>query len=371
MYRSIPAEQPAIYHGRLIGRIDGCTNPESAELLPDGQTFVFGNCTLMVGHPAYRQGKGIVYIKGAAFVSKARIASRTEVVLEKRELITGLTATLGCDILPRATKRFPAGTAFINEGANPITERGGTHIADRARTKPRIVAFDPVRGEVLGEIPLDVESDFAKHRNGIDQPNGLAITPGGDIIVGDIPNGNPVSQLPPPVPAAIYRIPHAAIDDIAERTEGGARSVQRVETPGFINGLTASKQDGSCWAVSCSSHDPVKGGLYRIEDNDFVTGRQPTATVAGLGILDGVGVTRRGTLLASTPLTGEIHAFGQDGSHQVIRIEGGEKTVRMPADFNVCYPNALSGEPALLVTDISVGRVPGDASVAVVDISGL
>jgi hypothetical protein len=111
--------------------------------------------------------------------------------------------------------------------------------------------------------------------------------------------------------------------------------------------------------------------LYQLGADDFTSGRLPSPTVAGLGILDGVGVTRRGTLLASTPVTGEIHAFGREGSHQVIRIETDEKVVRMPADFNVCYPSALNGEPALLVTDISVGRAPTDASVAVVDISGL
>ena len=87
--------------------------------------------------------------------------------------------------------------------------------------------------------------------------------------------------------------------------------------------------------------------------------------------LDGVGVTRRGTVLVSTPVTGEVHAFQTDGTHRVLRDPEGEKLARFPADINVCYPAALEGEPALLVPDVSMLSPPGEGSVAMVDISGL
>lgn len=371
MYRQTPAEQPEIFLARLMGRIDGCTNPESAELLDDGETFVFGNCALMVGHPDYRQGKGIVYLEGRAFVSRARIIARDRVELDERRLLTGLTATLGCDILRRPTRRFPAGTVFMNEGGNPVTREADSGLSDRQVTRPRVIAFNPISGELLGDIPLGPQSRLASRYNGIDQPNGLGLSAEGVLYVGDIPNGNPVSQLPPPVPAAIYRIPHESLDALSAGLDGAADAIQRIEMPGFVNGVTLSKSDDACWAVSCSFHDPANGGIYRLEAEHFENGVLPDPVVRGLGILDGVGVTRRGTILASTPVTGELHAFTTDGAHRIIRINDGEKIVRMPADFNVCYPRVLEGEPALLVTDISVGRQPGDGSVAAVDISRL
>jgi hypothetical protein len=371
MYRSRPSDQPDLFSARLIGRIEGCTNPESAELLDDGETIVFGNCALTVGHPAYRDGKGIVYLAGEAFISRARIVGHGGVELDRRRLISGLTGTLGCDILRRGTARFPAGTVFMNEGGNPVSSADRKSLVPSERNAPRIVAFDPIRGELLGSLPLGPGSPIARKFNGIDQPNGLGIAPNGDLYVGDIPNGNPVAQLPAPVPSAVYRIPYGALDALAANEPAAAEAVQRIPMPGWVNGITLSKTDDSCWAVSCSQHDPVGGGIYRLDPEDFIQGIQPDPVIAGLGILDGIGITRRGTILASTPVSGEVHAFTSEGEHKLIRLEDDEKIVRMPADFNVCYPLVLNGEPALLVTDISVGRQPGDGSVAVVDISGL
>ncbi|WP_028713460.1 hypothetical protein [Paracoccus sp. J55] len=372
MYMSDASDSPGIFRARVIGSITGCTNPESAELLPDGETFVFGNCALMVGHPAYRGGKGIVYLDKQAFISRAKIVNRDTVVLDERKLIDGLTATLGCDVLPVATDNFPAGTVFICEGANPITAPGGDSLFDPDTTYPRLLAFDPVAGKILGQIPLEEEGEIGQVYNRIDQPNGLAINGAGDIFFGDIPNGNPVSQLPPPVPSAIYRIPHDDIDYISDNMRSTGDAVQRIPTPGFVNGLTVSKDDDTLWMVSCSVHDPVKGGCYRITLEDFEAGVQPEPVIKGLGIIDGIAVSKRGTVFASTPQSGEIHAFGKDGSHKVIRIgDQDDRIVPMPADFNICYPKALDGEPALLVTDIAVGRAPETASVVVVDITGL
>ncbi len=136
-----------------------------------------------------------------------------------------------------------------------------------------------------------------------------------------------------------------------------------------MNGITVSPVDGSTWFVSCSNHDPVQGGLYRLTQADFSAGSLPAPQVAGLGILDGIGVTRRGSVLASTPRSGELHLFTPEGEHRVLKLDG-ENICRMVADFNVCYPSVLESEPALLVPDISVGLPPGDATVSVIDLSG-
>lgn len=361
---------PEPFEARLLGRIEGCTNPESAELLCDGEHFVFGNCTLTVGIPSYRGGQGIVYKRSEAFISLARLSRDGEVSLLSRRHMDGLTATLGIDILRKGTSNFPEGTAFIAEGGNPILDDNDLVNPD-TDAKPRLMAFDGLKGQSLGALRLDTDSPIGRKFNRIDQPNGAAIDAKGNLYVGDIPNGNPDADGPPPVPSAVYRIPHGAVDAIAAGDMQAAAAVTRILIPGFVNGLTSSPLDDAIWAVSCSAHDPAGGGLYRLSPDDFDSGTLRDPVIRDIGLfLDGVGVTRRGTLLASTPITGEIHAFTVDGTHLTIKA-GGENIVRMPADFNVCYPAATGGEPCLLVTDISVGTPPGGGSVAVVEIQGL
>jgi hypothetical protein len=353
-----------------MGRIQGCTNPESAELCRDGETFVFSNCALTIGIPEYRAGAGLVYLKGEAFISQARIESSGAVNLLNRRLVEGLTGTLGIDLLPRATQRFPTGTAFVAEGGCPIADPvSRALVSDPDMIRPCALAFDPMTGERRGRIPLWTDSAIGRRYNGLDQPNGLAFDAGGNLFVGDIPNSNPVATEPPPVESAVYRIPHEALDDLSE-LDSDAASVRRIVMPGFVNGITSSPVEASQWVVSCSQHDPVRGGIYRLTEDDFRSGELPAPVHQGLGILDGVGVSRRGTVFASNPLTGEIHAFPVGGEHFVVRVDGAN-VAPMPADFNVCYPTALGGEPALLVTNIDVGGAPGGSSVTAVDISSL
>ena len=166
---------PDVWEAPLLGRIEGCTNPESAELLPDGKTFVFGNCTMMVGHPAYRSGQGIVYLKNEAFVSRAVIGDDRTVSLDQRVLIPGLTATLGCDVLKRATARLPVGTVLMAEGGRPITVAGSPALQADGEARPRAIAFDPATGRLLGAVGLDADSPIGRRFNPIDQPNGLAL----------------------------------------------------------------------------------------------------------------------------------------------------------------------------------------------------
>ncbi|MGE0388113.1 MAG: hypothetical protein AB7Q97_25590 [Gammaproteobacteria bacterium] len=361
------SDSPAPWNAPLLGRIGGCTNPESAELLADGERFVFGNCAMMVGHPAYRAGQGLVYLAGQAFVSRARIDAQG-VHMEAERVVAGLTGTLGCDLLPVGTARFPAGTVFMAEGGRPVTEPGAAVLVEHVR--PRIIAFDPLRGTVHGSIPLWEGSAIAAKFNALDQPNGLAIDAQGNLYVGDIPNSNPHDFLPAPVPSAVYRIPRGSLDALALEAAGAADAVERIEIPGWVNGIAAARDEDAVWFGSCSFHCPAGGGAFRLAPQDFRRGALPEPAVRGMGLIDGIGLSRRGTLFLSTPMTGELHAFRADGAHFVVKT-GGENPVRMPADFNICYPNVLGGEPAALVTDISVGMPPGDGSVAVVDLSGL
>lgn len=357
---------PRIFEAREIGRITGCTNPESAELCADGETILFGNCAMMTGHPAYRGAAGLVYLEGEAFVSRARITTKGEVRLEDRHLVTGLASALAIDILPAPTRRLPAGTAFLATGGRPITKRGSSVLVeDPGDVRQQALAFAPQTGEILGRIPLWSGSQIATKFNALDQPNGLALDSKGNLFVGDITSGG----AQPAGPSAVYRIPHESIDDLMMDQPGSAARVERILIPGAVNGVTVAP-DGSVRAATCSIEDPIGGGWYSLTEADFSASRLGEPCVTGLGFIDGVTVTKRGTEIGSNPLTGDLHAFTRTGEHLLIRLNG-DNPVPMPADINACYPEALKGEPALLVPNICVGGAPGEGVVSVLDISGL
>jgi hypothetical protein len=355
------------FKGTLLGVIDGCTNPESAELLDDGETIVFGNCRLEVGFDWFRKGEGLVYLEGLAFVSRARVSRGGDVTLEERELITGLTTTLGCDVMRTGQTALPRGTVLMAVGGKPVTRDG----SGPAQASPHVLAFDPANGDILGRISLGEGSPIARRFEPLEMPNGLAVDQEGNLYVTDCPHTNPSPDpaAPPPSSPAVYRIPAAALGPLLRGEPGSADFVGRVVMPGYVNGATISPVDGTCFAVSCSPVDPVGGGVYRLPASAFSSGVQPPPLHRDLGQLDGVGVTRRGTVLAGTPLENKIHAFTPDGEYGLISGDG--LPCRMPADFNVVYPRCLDGEPALLITDIMVGTGPGECTVSVLAIPGL
>lgn len=364
--------EPETWDARLVGVVDGCTNPESAEMLPDGETFVFGNCTMLIGNKAHRDGKSLVYLKDQAYISKARWGADGTVEVVERHLIDGLTSTLGIDILRTGTERFPAGTAFIATGGKPITTSlEAPLVTDEKAVRQQALGFDPQTGEVRGSIPLWPGSAVARRYHHLEMPNGLAIDDAGNLYVTDNPNTNPLEPMPSPVPSRVYRIDHSALDAMAAGDTDAVDAVEAVEWVGWFNGVTVSPLDQSVWVVSCSRHDPVNGAVYRLTREDFRNERLPEPVYRDLVILDGVGVTRRGTVLVSNPMSGEVHLFTNTGKHHVLRAGGEKLPARLPADMNVVYPKALGGEPGLLVTDISVGRAPGEGLIALVDITGL
>ena len=370
MTRNVAEGERELHSADLLGRIEGCTNPESAEMLADGETIIFGNCTILLGIEDYRGGRGITYAQGEAFVSRARFAARGELILLERQFLGNLTGTHGTDILPVATVGLPAGTAFITEAAGPQTVRGTGRVLPKSDYLSNLTAFDPLSGQVRGTVPLGVGSAIAARFSDLEQPNGLAFGANGDLYVSDMAPASEVPGWNEVSPSAIYRIPHGAIDGLIAGDVDAAAGVQRLLTPGKTNGLSRSWRDGSILSVSCSPGDPAAGGIYRYAAADFESGRQPGPLISGLGIIDGVGETRRGTLVASTPPTSEVHLFPADGRHLILKLPDGSDPVVRPADINICYPRVLGGEPALLVPDVAPGADIGASSVCLVDLSG-
>jgi NHL repeat len=357
----------------VIGILGGVTNPESAEMLDDGESIIFGNCTLMIGNPHHRGGKSLVYLRAQAYLSRARLAPDGTFTLEAPRLVTGLTGTLGTDVHRKGTRQLPAGTGLSACGGKPFVVDATSPLGTDEEARQQVLAFDPMTGEVRGRIAMWAGSPVARALgHHCEMPNGLAVAPNGDIFVADNPNTNPVSIMPPPVPACTYRIPYEAIDGLLADDEDAAKTVRAVEFEGWFNGVGASPVDSAAWSVSCCYEDPLNGAIFRITADDFEAGKLPDPFVTGLGILDGSTVSRRGTVLVSNPRTRDIHAFTADGEHYLIVQANGEALpVTNPADINVIYPTHLGGEPALLIADLKMGSAPGEAQLVVVDITGL
>jgi hypothetical protein len=366
------AAEPTAIPTRLIATIEGATNPESAEMLDDGETIIFGNCTLMFGNPNHRAGKSLVYLRDQAYISRARLDKDGTVTVEEERLVTGLTATLGTEVHRRGTNTWPAGTGLTACGGKPFTIDASSRLGTDDEARQQVLAFDPHTGEIRGRIALWAGSPIARAvGHHVEMPNGLAVAPNGDIYVADNPNTNPTAINPPPVPGCTYRIPYTAIDALLDDDDGAAATVRAVAFEGWFNGVAASPLDGAAWAVSCNYEDPLHGAIFRIDETDFEASRLPEPFVTGLGILDGAAVSRRGTVLATNPRTAEVHVFPADGSHSVLRLAGKQLPATNPADINVVYPSHLDGEPALLVGDIAMGTPPGGGKILVLDISGL
>jgi len=354
---------------RLLGSVTGLVNPESAELTPDGRAIIVANAAITT-LPSFRGGNGLVYRAGEAFISRLAL-SPAGLVMEEERLVDGLTGALGTDFLTRATTTYPAGSALTAAGGSPMTTDAVT-VVPSAEARPHVAVYDPTTGEVLPPIPLWEGSALAKRFNAFEQPNGLAVDGDGNVYVTDIPNTSPDGMFATPVPSAVYRLPHGALEALAEDLPGAADAVERIEMPGWINGATVSKQDGAVWVVSCSPQCPVGGGAYRLTAEHFATGMLPEPTFRDLGgaggILDGVGVTRRGTVVVTDPVTPRIQALTTDGRRLLLRF-GGDEGLSNPADVNVCYPDALGGEPALIVPDVSARG--GSNAVYLLELAGL
>jgi sugar lactone lactonase YvrE len=356
----------------VLAIVDGATNPESAEMLDDGETLVFGNCTLATGNPNMRGGKALVYLEGQAFISTARVTGRGAATVIERHLVRGLTATLGTEVHRRGTGRWPAGTALTACGGQPMVTVADGPLLGAESGRQQVYAFDPADGTPRGRIALWPGSAVAKALgHHVEMPNGLAVAPNGDIFVADNPNSNPVDWTPPPVPACVYRIPAEAIDGLLDDDPAAAGLVRAVPWEGWFNGCAASPDDGACWVVSCSSHDPAKGAIFRLDADDFEAGRLPDPFVRDLGVLDGVALTKRGTVFASNPRTNQLFAFTPDGSALLLTGADGPLPFSNTADINIVYPKFLDGEPALAVGDITIGQAPGAGRIVLLSVEGL
>jgi len=341
-------------------------------MLDDGETLLFGNCTLAMGNPHMRGGAALVYLEGQAFISKARIDGAGRASVVKRHLVRGLTATLGTEVYRRGTGLWPAGTGLTACGGQPFVPDEDGPLAPPEAGRQQVYAFDPADGSPRGRIALWPGSPVAKAvGHHVEMPNGLAVAPNGDIYVADNPNSNPAGWTPPPVPACVYRIPAEAVDGLLQDDPAAAALVRAVPFEGWFNGVAASPGDGAAWVVSCSSHDPVKGGIFRLDAVDFAAGRLPDPFVRDLGVLDGVALSRRETVFASNPRTNQLFAFPSGGGALLLTGADGPLPFGNTADINVVYPKFLDGEPALTVGDIVVGSPPGTGKIALLSIEGL
>jgi len=176
----------------------------------------------------------------------------------------------------------------------------GTPITDRARHKPKVIAFDPGSGQILGEISLGVGTAFAKVSGApVILVNALAFDKIGNLYIVDTGFGYDTYKPAFPYKGGVWKVPVESIDALAEGKTPPAMP-QFIFNPSWPDGVEVSPITGKVWyntVMPPNPQDPYKGAYWAVTDADFAAGTQPEPLAKGLGRLDGLDFTVRGTCI--------------------------------------------------------------------------
>src|SRR5262245_26600895 len=299
--------------GRLLQELKGFDNPEGAIFSEDGR-FVFVSNSAELGMP----DKGFAWTEKAGFVSKLSVEPDGTLKMLNPKLITGLTAPLGFALNPVATKRFPKGSIFLCTGGLPLADASGTMIKDVSRLTSKIVVFN-VDGQVLGEIPWSTGSALAKAIGApATLPNAAGFDKQGNLYIADTGIGGPSVEPKLETKPGVVMIPHGAIDALAA---GESAKVAFIPMPGGPDGVEVSPVDNTIHVNTVGQAgglpDNDKGGLWKLTQADFKSGKLPKAFSGGWGALDGLVFTSSGTRLDTQILPPNYITVVTNGSNKV------------------------------------------------------
>ncbi|MCC7145823.1 MAG: hypothetical protein IT443_05210 [Phycisphaeraceae bacterium] len=315
--------------------------PESCAFSLDGKYLFVTNCAS--GRYGPTATFGLVPTKGA--VSKLSVSKDGQLKLLAQRWADGLTAPLGISVLPKATRRLPAGTLFVNVGFYLQCDEDGRTISDPSQWGTGILLLHPKTGKRLGMIACGIDSPLAKALN---RPmfglNGSAFDSQGNFYTAECGGGASI------VPAAnfpdepgILRLNHDALDDlVAGRADPKQIAFQIL--PAGPNGLFFSPTAAALYVATSGSSQAAGGPIYALPINSFPTDTLPPPVADGLAPLDGIAITPAGSIIASR-MKGDLIIIPPSQSAKPLRLVP-PTLFRSPSDIKL---RPLSDGSCLLV----------------------
>ncbi len=315
--------------GKVVNVLGIFDNPEGALFSMDGQYLFISNSALH-GHP----DKPFGWVEGGGSISKLEVGPGGSLKLIDRHFIKDLTGPLGMAVMNVGTNKFPRGTIFATAGSAPMALPDGTPITEPERHKPKIIAFDPGSGNILGKICLGATSIFAKVSGGpLSLVNALAFDKAGNLYIVDTGFGHDTYKPAFRYVGGTWKIPVESIDALAEGKPAPSRP-QFVPNPSWPDGVEVSPITGEVWINTVMPpplEDPYKGGMWALRAADFEKGVQPPPLFTGLGRLDGLDFTVRGTCI-------QTEIGGTPNSVVVVPLGGRPHKLALEPDVELAGP---------------------------------
>lgn len=319
------AELPAWpVKGKVVCQLSVFDNPEGAIVSMCGNyLFISNSCTA-------KAKEGFYWAEGRGSISKLEIGPYGDLKMVNRGFVKGLTGPLGMAILNVNTGKFPAGTLFLTAGSGPMSTIDGTPITDPKRHKPKLMAINPASGDVLGEINLGVGSAFWKVTGApLMLVNALAFDKKGNLYIADSGFGGDTYKPAFAYKGGVWKIAVESIDALAGGQQNPPKMPQFIFNPSWPDGIEVDPITQKVWyntVLPPNDADPYKGAYWAVTDADFDSGTQPEPLEKGLGRLDGVAFTVRGT---------NIQTEIVNSPNSIVVVPPGGKAYRLALEPNI------------------------------------
>jgi hypothetical protein len=357
--------QPYPVQGQVIQVLKAFDNPEGALFTPDGKHVLISNSAELGD-----KEKGFRFVDKAGYISKLEVQTDGTLKMVNEQLLSGLTGPVGMTVSTVATSKFPKGTFFVCTVAAPLISKDGADIKDAARIDPKMIAFN-ADGKILGEIKMGQGSAFAKASGATATlPNANSFDKEGNLYVADSGIGGASFDPPLKTNGGIYMVPITSLDQLAEGKDAPIKFIGMGD--GAPDGVEVAL-DGSIHTntvgAAAGMQDPAKGGMYRLTQEDFTSGKLPAPIQSGLGALDGlafIGDLRFDTEITKTqsvivtPAGGKPMLLTLD---QDLKLAGpADIAVNQRADgsYLLVIPELSANAPNTKQDAVTIVRLPAD-----------
>ena len=323
----------------IVQTLPAFHRPESSSFSLDGRYLYVGNCASGL----YGDAQNFGLARGEGAISQLSVGANGQLTMVNPRFVSGLTAPLGMSVLPKATRKFPQGTLFVNVGYYQQTDSAGNYETDPARLGTGVVIIDSQTGKILGRLVGSIGSTIAQAiGHPLMVPNGLAFDRDGNLYIAE--TGASGDFLKPSIASqpGIVRINRRALDALASGRP--AAGITFLEVPGGPNGVMYDAATDAVYFVTAGEADPENGAIYKIPRQDFPSASLPPPIARNLTALDGLVMTANGTLIASRN-KGDLVAVKPDGDISPLPLSPATTFV-FPSDIKL---QTLEDGSALLI----------------------